>query len=318
MISAWLEPLQTLIALLQQWVFESMVQPLVFALGATRWQEEAYDATEWLVIGVIEIVLLWLVLGTLQRLWPAEPMRDRAAVRTDVLYTALKRLGVIPVLIFLLLTPIFDTLEGWLRLAGFSRLNLEALVPALDGRPLAAFLVYLVVLDFAEYWIHRGQHSIGWWWDLHAVHHSQQQMTFWSDERSHLLEDVIRDGLLALLAIAIGVAPAQFMGLVIVSRVLQSLQHANLRWRFGAIGERLLVSPSFHRRHHAIGVGHEGTRHGCNFAVLFPIWDVIFRSADFQPGFIPTGIRDQLEGRDYGRGFWSQQWRALLRWGGRA
>jgi sterol desaturase/sphingolipid hydroxylase (fatty acid hydroxylase superfamily) len=50
-----------------------------------------------------------------------------------------------------------------------------------------------------------------------------------------------------------------------------------------------------------------------NFAVLFPIWDILFRTADWRPGFVPTGIRDQLSGRDYGRGFWSQQWRALER-----
>ena len=27
----------------------------------------------------------------------------------------------------------------------------------------------------------------------------------------------------------------------------------------------------------------------------------------------PTGIRDQLDGRDYGLGFWRQQWLGLLR-----
>ena len=97
------------------------------------------------------------------------------------------------------------------------------------------------------------------------------------------------------------------------SRVLQSLQHANLRWRWGGAIERVLVSPSFHRRHHAIGVGHEGPAGGCNFAVLFPVWDIIFRTADFRPGFLPTGIADQLSGEDYGRGFWRQQWLALRR-----
>jgi hypothetical protein len=31
---------------------------------------------------------------------------------------------------------------------------------------------------------------------------------------------------------------------------------------------------------------------------------------------VPTGIRDQLSGRDYGRGLWAQQGRALQRlWG---
>ena len=31
----------------------------------------------------------------------------------------------------------------------------------------------------------------------------------------------------------------------------------------------------------------------------------------------PTGIRDQLAGRDYGRGFWAQQWLGLRRLFGR-
>jgi sterol desaturase/sphingolipid hydroxylase (fatty acid hydroxylase superfamily) len=73
------------------------------------------------------------------------------------------------------------------------------------------------------------------------------------------------------------------------------------------------VSPRFHRLHHAIGAGHEGRHHGCNFAVLFPIWDIIFRTSDFKAGYHPTGIRDQPDGRDYGEGFWRQQRLGLKR-----
>ena len=317
MIDAFPGDPAALLALAQQWLFESVVQPLLFAAGAMRWQEDAFDATEWFLIGVLEVAVLALVLGALHRRWPVEPLADRRAVRTDILYTLLQRFGIVPLTVFFTVTRLFDEFEGWLRLAGFSRLNLESLVPWLDARPLAAFLVYLVLLDAADYLLHRAQHRFGWWWALHAVHHSQRQMTFWSDDRNHLLDDVIRDVLLALLAIVIGVAPAQFFGLVVVSRVLQSLQHANLRWRFGALGERLLVSPSFHRRHHAIEAGNEGRSYGCNFAVLFPVWDILGGTADFRPGFVPTGIRDQLSGREYGRGFWSQQWRAVLRIAGR-
>ena len=306
-----------LLADAQRWLFETAIQPVLFATGMMRWQEDAFDATEWLLIGAVEIVLLAFLLGVAQRLWPAEALVDRRSVRTDIVYTLLHRLGIIPLAVFFLIVPLFDWLEGWTRLAGFQRLNLESLWPWLASQPLAAFLVYLVVLDLVDYLIHRAQHSWRWWWALHALHHSQRQMTFWSDDRNHLLDDLIRAALLSVVAIAIGVAPGQFVALVVVSRMLQSLQHANLRWRFGDVGERLLVSPSFHRRHHAIGVGHEGRRHGCNFAVLFPIWDVLGGTADFRPGFVPTGIRDQLDGRDYGRGFWTQQWRALLRLAGR-
>jgi sterol desaturase/sphingolipid hydroxylase (fatty acid hydroxylase superfamily) len=104
--------------------------------------------------------------------------------------------------------------------------------------------------------------------------------------------------------------------------MLQSLQHANVRIHFGAFGERLLVSPRYHRLHHAIGAGHEshgaGSLGGHNFAVLFPIWDMMFGTARFDNTFAATGVRDQLpapqgEGRNYGRGFWEQQWLGLKR-----
>jgi sterol desaturase/sphingolipid hydroxylase (fatty acid hydroxylase superfamily) len=303
---------------LQLWVFEGVVQPLLFASGSMGLAEASFDFTEAMVLGAIEVLVLALVLGGLERRFPVEPVSDRKAVRTDIVYTLLHRLGGFGFMVFWLITPLFDALEAKLRLLGLSRMNIDQLWPGVTDRPLVSFLIYLVVLDLVDYWLHRGQHRLQWWWQLHAVHHSQRQMTFWSDQRNHLLDDLIRDALLAIVAIAVGVAPGQFVALVIASRVLQSLQHANLRWRWPGFLEGMLVSPSYHRLHHAIGFGHEGPAHGVNFAVLFPFWDLLFRTADWRPGFVPTGIRDQLDGRDYGRGFWSQQWRAIERWAGRA
>jgi sterol desaturase/sphingolipid hydroxylase (fatty acid hydroxylase superfamily) len=245
-------------------------------------------------------------------------MTDRAAVRTDVLYTLLHRLGGFALVVFALLTPLLDAFEGQLRLLGFSRINVDQLWPGVTDLPLVSFAIYLVLFDFVDYWLHRGQHRFGWWWSLHAVHHSQRQMTQWSDQRNHLIDDLIRDVAMAMVAVAFGAEPGQFVALIIASRVLQSLQHANLRWRWPGPLEGVLVSPSFHRLHHAIGYGHEGAARGVNFAVLFPIWDILFGTADWRPGFVPTGIRDQLDGRDYGRGFWSQQTKAIGRWFGRA
>jgi sterol desaturase/sphingolipid hydroxylase (fatty acid hydroxylase superfamily) len=298
---------------MQQTVFEGAVLPGLYAAGWMHLAEPMFDFTEWAVIGAIEIGLLAIVLGAMERVWPAEAVTDRAAIRTDMVYTLLHRLGGFALLTFALFQPLFDAIESSLRLSGFSRLNIDQLWPGVTDLPLVSFMMYLVVLDFIDYWLHRGQHRFDMWWQLHAVHHSQRQMTFWSDQRNHLLDDLLRDAVMAMVAILIGVAPGQFMLLVIASRVLQSLQHANLRLRWPGPLERVLVSPSFHRLHHAIGAGHEGPARGVNFAVLFPIWDILFRTADWRPGFVPTGIRDQLSGRDYGRGFWSQQWRALAR-----
>ncbi len=297
----------------QAWLFEGLVQPLLFAAGLMGYSEPAFDALEWLLIGAIEVALLAAVFVPLERSRGLEPVVDPRAVRVDVLYTLLHRLGGFTLFAFALLTPAVDALEAQLRLLGFSRLNIDQVWPGLTDVPVVSLLIYLVVLDFVDYWVHRAQHRVGWWWALHALHHSQRQMTFWCDNRNHLLDDLIRDALMAIVAVLIGVAPAQFVLLVVITRVMQSVQHANLRWRWGGPFERLIVSPSFHRLHHAIGHGHEGPARGCNFAVLFPVWDQLFGTADWRPGFVPTGVSDQLAGADYGRGFWMQQWLGLRR-----
>jgi hypothetical protein len=79
---------------------------------------------------------------------------------------------------------------------------------------------------------------------------------------------------LSIVAKLIGVSPGQFVALVAISQLSENFQHANFRFSFGAWGERLWVSPRFHRLHHAVGIGHESagrqTLGGHNFGVLFP------------------------------------------------
>lgn len=299
-------------------LFESVVQPAVFHLGLVSWLEASFDATEIFMIGAAEVVVLAVVLGALEKWRPVEVWADRRAVRVDVAYTLLVRLGVLPLAIFFLLLPVVDGLDGWLRMHDIIPPKLEDAFPALFDHPVASFLAYLVVIDFVLYWVHRAQHAFGWWWALHALHHSQREMTFWTDDRNHVLDMVITDLVLAVAALLVGVAPGQFVAIVAVTRAVESLSHANVRLAFGRVGERLLVSPRFHRVHHAIGLGHEGARQGCNFAVLFPLWDHLFGTANTVREFPATGIRDQLHGRDYGEGFWRQQWLGLKRLAGRA
>jgi sterol desaturase/sphingolipid hydroxylase (fatty acid hydroxylase superfamily) len=296
----------------------TIVEPILFKLDGAGIMDEAYDGTEFFLLGLLQITLLYAVLRPLEALWPAERWPDRRGVFVDVLYTFLHRLGLFSLMLFFVLDPAIDQLAGFLRLQGVSNFNLDDLWPGVTSIPIVAFLLYLVVLDFVNYWVHRAQHRFEWWWGLHALHHSQRQMSLWADDRNHLVDDLIRDAVFALIAVLIGVQPGQFVLLLLATRALETVQHANLRLSFGRIGERALVSPRFHRRHHAIGDGHEGIDRGCNFAVLLPIWDVLFGTANFAPGYPQTGIRDQLPtadgpGVDYGRGFWAQQWLGLRR-----
>ena len=313
------EPIASLVGAVQGWLFQTLVLPVLASLGALRHTEDAFNGTEEFVLGALEIVILMAILLPLERFLPYERRSAGSrAVRVDVIYTVLHRLGIFPLFFFLAFRPLFDAAQAWLHLHGVPTFGLETLLPGLAEAPLVAFLAYLVVLDFAQYWVHRAQHRFDWWWALHAVHHSQRQMTFWTDNRNHLLDSVITDSVFAAIALAIGVPPAQFALLVVLSRMGESLSHANVRLAFGAIGDRLLVSPRFHRLHHALVASPHGDYRGANYAVLFPVWDVLFGTEDFrrEPG--PTGIDDQLAGRDYGEGFWAQQRLGLMRMVGRS
>jgi sterol desaturase/sphingolipid hydroxylase (fatty acid hydroxylase superfamily) len=325
----------------QQWLFEAIVQPLMFSAGLGGVLEEGFDATGWLLVGLLQIAIIICVLAPLQRWHPVEPVTDKATIRTDMLYTVIHRLGLFRVGLFFTIDPLFDALFGALRVRGWGTAHLDQWLGVAEY-PLASWLLYLVVLDLVGYGIHRAQHQFNWWWKLHSLHHAQQQMTVWSDNRNHLVDDLLVDSLMVLTAQAIGVAPGQFIAIVAITQLSESFQHANLRVWFGTVGERLWVSPRFHRLHHAIGIGHEtsppvalatdGAARGAqaastakpvlgghNFGVLLPWWDSLFGTANYEKRFDPTGVRDQVEqGRVYGRGFWQQQWLGLLRLAGKA
>jgi len=307
---------------LQAWIFETIVQPLMFYLGLGEFVEDSFEGVEWFILGVLQLIILFIILRPLESWIPVHEIKNRYARWNDFIYTALHRLGAFSILVFFVLDPLLDSAAAVLHLQGVNPFNLENIWPDMLQYPVLLFFVYLVVLDFFDYWYHRAEHQFNWSWALHSLHHSQRDMNLWSDNRNHLLDDFIRDIYMGVIALAIGVEPRQYVMLVMASQMLQSLQHANVRVHFGRIGEFLLVSPRYHRTHHAIGIGHEthgkGTLGGHNFAVLFPVWDLLFGTALFSKEFAMTGIRDQLpapEGnnRNYGEGFWSQQWLGLKR-----
>ncbi|CAN7301194.1 sterol desaturase family protein [Trinickia sp. LjRoot230] len=313
MLHSILASLDGLISALQTWAFIHVLEPLLFKFGWMEYDEDSYDALYPVIVGALTVGAMYLFLRPLEALRPVERWENRKAVRVDVLYTWLVKLGVFNLLVFVGFQPLFDGLQGWLRLHGIANINLDTLWPGVTSRPLVAFAIYVVVLDFAGYWYHRWQHRFGIWWELHAVHHSQRQLSLWSDDRNHLLDDVLQACFLASIALAIGVAPAQFVVLSAVTNVLQGVQHTNARLGFGRVLERLFVSPAFHRRHHAVGYGHEGTAYGCNFGVLFPWWDMLFKTASWSRTVEPTGVRQEIEGESYGNGFFSQHWLAFVR-----
>ena len=290
------------------WLQEHALLPVMYQLGLMEWEEISFNWALFACYGVAQVLMTLAVCMPLERWRPVERWPDQKAVWVDVFYTLLSRVGVLPLVTFVLFYALQVAVSGWLTDNGWVPPALERLMPGLVGQPVLTFFAYAVVLDFAEYWRHRLSHRFGWWWALHSLHHAQRQMTFWSDDRNHLLDEVISTIWFMAIGLLIGIPPLQFPLLVLMLRFLESLSHANARVSFGWLGDRLLISPRFHRSHHGVlAAGQQSA----NYGAILPWWDMLFRTADFDRAYVRTGDPGAEEAMHSGS--WAEQQAAGLR-----
>lgn len=280
-----------------------IVIPLLYRFGWMQWEDVALGWSLFAVYGFFQVLATWAVCMPLEAWRPVERWANRRVVLTDMAYTLIARVGLLPLVTFVAFYTVQVWVNGWIVDHGWIPPDLELLIPPLLGHPVITFFVYAVILDFADYWRHRLSHIIPSWYALHSLHHAQRQMTFWSDDRNHLLDDFISALWFGFIALLIGISPFQFPLLVLLLRFVESLSHANARVSFGWLGDRLLVSPRFHRAHH--GVLAAGQR-SCNYGAVLPWWDMIFGTADFSRDFVPTGDPEASEALASG-GYLAQQ-----------
>jgi sterol desaturase/sphingolipid hydroxylase (fatty acid hydroxylase superfamily) len=301
-------------------IFETAIQPVLFYLGLMDWSEEVFDGVEFALYGAIAVALAYILCRPLELWRPVEhwgeAWGERRAVRTDIVYTLVHRLGIVPAVLFLVLAPIGVAIDSYSRFAGYIPPELEQLWHPLFNHPFATFLVYMVVLDFGEYWRHRLQHRLPWWWALHSLHHDQRQMTLWSDDRNHILDDVLALAWSGTLAMLIDVPPGEYPLVLIGFRLIETLSHTNVRLGFGRFGSLMLVGPHYHRVHHSVehATPPFGRPRGCNFAIILPIWDVIFGTRRPLAGYPKTGVAS-LAGSAVRCGYLRHQWEGFRRLG---
>ena len=286
------------------WLDQQLILPVLYRFGWMAWEELSFDWALVCVYGMFAVAMTYAVCWPLEALFPVERWASRKAVAVDVFYTVLSRVGVIPIVSFLLFYQLQVLVNGALVDHGVIPPTLETLIPPLFGHPLATFFIYALILDFADYWRHRLSHGVRAWYALHALHHAQRQMSFWSDDRNHVLDDLISFLWFFAVGLAIGIPPLQFPLLILLLRFMESLSHANIRLSFGRLGERLLISPRFHRLHHGIRAA---GRNSCNYGAVFPFWDMAFGTADFSDVYLPTGDARAPEALATG-GYLAQQW----------
>jgi sterol desaturase/sphingolipid hydroxylase (fatty acid hydroxylase superfamily) len=239
----------------------------------------ALSAARGRTVGPALIVFIAVILLA-ERFWPAvpRPFLSRAHF-VDAGYLVIFAIVVLP-LLTLVETGFAQEIN---RHASFLVLGRMSLLPQI----VASGLI-LIGIDAMNWGAHVANHRSLTLWRLHALHHSQEDLSVLTTFRTHPLvhASYLPSLFPALILGASGTVPG--VAIVIYS-CLVTLPHANLRWTFGPLG-RVVVSPAYHRLHHAASpIDERGT---VNFGFVLVGWDQLIHRAAFPTGVTPvaTGI----------------------------
>lgn len=141
--------------------------------------------------------------------------------------------------------------------------NLEASV--------TAYIIGFIVIDFYGYWSHRLSHQINFLWNKHAIHHSSEEFNLACALRQPISSFVNLFTFLLIPAAFLGV-PAKVIAVTLpIHLFLQFWYHTKHIKKIGFL-EKILVSPSHHRVHHAINPEYMDKNH----SQIFIFWDKLF------------------------------------------
>ncbi len=139
-----------------------------------------------------------------------------------------------------------------------------------------AVVVAFVTVDFAGYWVHRMNHRINVFWNRHVIHHSSEEYNLSCALRQSISDNIQFGAIFLIPAALLGVPPVLFAVISPIQLFMQFWYHTQLIDKMGWL-EKILVTPSHHRVHHAINKEYIDK----NYSQIFIIWDKLFGS--FQP-----------------------------------
>jgi len=133
------------------------------------------------------------------------------------------------------------------------------------------YVIAFVVIDFYGYWTHRWAHQINFFWNKHAIHHSSEEFNLPCALRQSIASWVNLFTFLLLPAALVGV-PAKVIATILPLHLFaQFWYHTKHIGKLGWL-EKIIVTPSHHRVHHAINPEYLDKNHG----QIFIFWDKWF------------------------------------------
>src|SRR5574343_1589015 len=133
------------------------------------------------------------------------------------------------------------------------------------------YFIAFMALDLSGYWVHRIAHEYNFFWNNHIIHHSSEEYN---------LACALRQSISVFFRIfTLFLIPAALLG--VPTQVIATIAPLHLFMQFwyhtrhiGKLGflEKIIVTPSHHRVHHAINPQYLDK----NYSQIFIFWDKLF------------------------------------------
>lgn len=149
-----------------------------------------------------------------------------------------------------------------------------AIVHVQDG--VLTYIIAFIALDFSGYWGHRIDHVYNLFWNNHIIHHSSEEFNLACALRQSISEIVKLFTIFLLPAALLGVPPQVIAVVAPIQLFAQFWYHTQHINKMGFL-EKIIVTPSHHRVHHAINKEYIDK----NYSQIFIVWDKLFGT--FQP-----------------------------------
>ena len=156
---------------------------------------------------------------------------------------------------------------------------------------MAQFALFLIVNDFARYWLHRWYHESNFLWRFHRVHHTLTEMDAMSTFRVHVLEGILKYGMVVMPFHIFGIDRWVIILYTSIDILKGLWHHANWKNEIGWLNY-ILNSSELHWWHHSV----EERGHRANYGSILSIWDWLFGTAYWPKGVWPGRIG--IEGMD--------------------
>lgn len=145
------------------------------------------------------------------------------------------------------------------------------------------YIIAFIVIDFYGYWNHRWAHQINFFWNKHAIHHSSEEFNLACALRQTVSSFVNLFTFLLVPAAVIGV-PAKVIAITLpIQLFLQFWYHTKHIKKMGFL-EKIFVTPSHHRVHHAINPEYMDKNH----SQIFIVWDKWFGTFQQERDDVPA------------------------------